>query len=192
MELGSAGLGIWPDCQGLVTALPRRSENRYSPPARRHKPRPAAALPSGRTARARAASPARTCSRNSSQRPSAAVMAMTSIRRVRWSRPGRAQIVPHANRVISSWNSRVKSVADAMLRSTCASPSAARRIGIPVSTAAVRLRQQEVEQRRRERSRPLEVRDVRRRQADGLRARDRRAPARGRGRPTASTRPDRR
>ena len=60
-----------------------------------------------------------------------------------------------------------------MLRSTCASPSAARRIGMPGLDATVRLRQQEVEQRRRERSRPLEVRQVRGRQADRLARRDR-------------------
>ena len=53
------------------------------------------------------------------------------IERLRRSRPGRVQMLPHAYSVISSWKSRVRSVVPAIARSTCSSPSTSRRTFIP-------------------------------------------------------------
>ena len=53
--------------------------------------------------------------------------------RVLRSRPGRVHASPHAERVMYSWNGRVKSVALSVARSTCSSPSTSRRTFMPAS-----------------------------------------------------------
>ena len=53
--------------------------------------------------------------------------------RVRRSSPARVHTSPQAPRVMNSWNGREKSVALAVARSTCASPSTSRRTCIPAS-----------------------------------------------------------
>ena len=68
--------------------------------------------------------------------PSAAVVVNTSSRRVRRSRPGRVQISPQTHRVIRSWNPRVKSLARASARSTCASPRMWRLAASPAAEAS--------------------------------------------------------
>jgi len=56
--------------------------------------------------------------------------------RVRTSNPGRVQTVPHAYRVMKSWNSGDEEV-DSRALSTCASPSTARRTRKPDSRPSV-------------------------------------------------------
>ena len=53
--------------------------------------------------------------------------------RVLRSRPSRVHASPQAARVMNSWNGRLKSVALAVARSTCSSPSTSRRTFMPAS-----------------------------------------------------------
>src|SRR5689334_21447212 len=75
----------------------------------------------------------RTCRRNSSHAPSAMVVPITRIRRVRSSKCGRVHTTPHGLRVISSWNSELNAVLAAVCLSTQAAPSTLRRMLMPRS-----------------------------------------------------------
>ena len=69
---------------------------------------------------------ARTCIASSSSRPRATSAASVMQLLVLRSSPGRAQISPHAYRVMRSWKSSVKLVVRSTARSTCSSPSTSR------------------------------------------------------------------
>ncbi len=106
---------------------------------------------------------ARTCMASSSWCPRAIRAVRVIIERLRRSRPGRVQMPPQAYSVMNSWNSRVRSVALAVARSTWASPSTSRRTAMPGDIGA---------------RRPAAPRPAR---AGGSARRPRRVPRRARG-----------
>ena len=85
-------------------------------------------------------SAALTCIANScSWRMTASIASVMQLRVLR-SSPGRAQISPHAYRVMKSWKSAVKASVAAWARSTWSSPRTSRRVRAPAAaTSASRL-----------------------------------------------------
>src|SRR3954452_5280691 len=69
---------------------------------------------------------------SSSARSVMSTASVTALR-MRRSSPGRVHTSPHAQRVMKSWKSAVKSVVRACARSTCSSPRTARRTSMPSS-----------------------------------------------------------